>query len=103
MLARPPVRRRVLPHSAVHRLTQQIGVAGVAAVFLDQIAHQPAQVRMLTGVVAHRDQLVQAAPLQRGGEPRPGPLDRVAVEGVELLGRVGGRRGELPVVGAVEQ
>ena len=41
--AGPPAGRRVLTDEAVHRLAEQIGVPGVPAVLLDQVADQPAK------------------------------------------------------------
>jgi hypothetical protein len=41
----PPV-RRILADPPVHRLAEQVRVPGVPAVLLDQVEHQPPQVRV---------------------------------------------------------
>src|SRR5690606_19500433 len=39
----PPTLRRVLPHPAVDRLAEQVGVAGVAPVLLEQVEQEAPQ------------------------------------------------------------
>src|SRR4051794_5580920 len=39
----PPAGRRVLTHPAVHGLTEQVGVPGVPAVLLEEVAEEPAE------------------------------------------------------------
>ena len=57
---RPPVERRVLADAPVDDLAQQVGVAGVPAVLLDQVEQQPPQVAWLPVGVAVGDRPVQA-------------------------------------------
>ena len=97
-----PAGRRVLTGEAVHRLTEQVGVAGVAAVFLDQVEDEPAHAGVLPRLVVHVGQLAEpAAGGQGGGQPGAGPLNRAVVERVQRLRRVTGRARELPVRVAV--
>jgi hypothetical protein len=58
---RLPTRRRVFPDASVDGFAQEVGVAGVAAVLLDQVAQQPAQARMLTLGRGHVHDLVEPA------------------------------------------
>jgi hypothetical protein len=37
-----PTRRRIFADATVHRLSEQVGVARVPAVLLDEVAHEPA-------------------------------------------------------------
>ena len=60
-----PARRRVLPDEAVHGLAQQVGVPGVPAVLLDQVADEPAQAGVPAVVVGDVDELVEPAVGQR--------------------------------------
>jgi hypothetical protein len=70
----------------------------VPAVLLEQVAQQPAQARVPAVRRGGVDQLVRAATGQRRAETDPGPADGVVPQRVEVLRRVPGRRGELPVV-----
>ena len=89
---RLPTGGRILARPAVDRFADQVGVAGVPAVLLDQVAHQAAQVRVLPLVVGGVDRLVEAPVGERLAQPLAGALDRAVVKGVELLGGVVGRR-----------
>lgn len=59
---------RVFADEPVHRLAEKIGVPGVAAVLLDQVAEQPTQARMTTVARRHVDELIWAAGFQGCGE-----------------------------------
>src|SRR4051794_32666477 len=64
-----PVVGWVLPHQAVDALAEQVRVAGVAAVLLHQVAHQPAQARVVPTAVACVHKLVEPAVGHRGRDP----------------------------------
>jgi len=71
----PPALRRVLTDPTVHRLSEQVGVAGVAAVFLDQVTEEPAQAGMVGVGVGDVDELVESAVGDGCVEPGTGPFD----------------------------
>jgi len=96
-----PSSRRVLTDQSVHRLAEQVGVPGVPAILLDQVAEEPAQAGMATVGPGDVDEPVESAVGQGRVEPRAGPFDGAVPEGVELFGGVVGGRGELPVVTAI--
>jgi hypothetical protein len=50
---RAPARRWVLADTPIDGLTKQVGVAGVSAVLLDQVAQQAAQARVLSRGGSH--------------------------------------------------
>lgn len=82
----PPVARRVLTHAAVHGLAEQVGVTGVPAVLLDQVADHATQAGVVALPVGGMDGLVEAALGQGSLEPGAGPPDGAVPEGVELGG-----------------
>jgi hypothetical protein len=92
-----PAGRRVLADHTVHGLAEQVGVAGVPAVLLDQVEDEPAQAGVPAVVVTRVDQLVETAVGQRRVEPGAGPFDGGVPEGVKLLRAVVGRGGERPL------
>jgi predicted ATPase/class 3 adenylate cyclase len=89
-LAWRPSGRGVLADKPVYRLPDQVGVPGVPAVLLDQVAQQPPQ----AGVPAIRggdvDELAQPAIAQGGAQPGAGPSDCVVPQRIKLLGSVAG-------------
>ena len=81
---------RVLAGQSVHRLAEQVGVPGVPAVFLDQVADEPAQAGMAAIGPADVDQLGEPAVGQGRSEPGAGPFHGAVPQGVELFGGVAG-------------
>src|SRR5690606_25339621 len=92
----PPVGRRVLADATVDGLPQQVGVAGVPGVLLEEVDHQPSEADHDTLVGAEGDLLVETAGVDGVGEPLPGPRD-AAVPGRVEVGRrhAGGVEGVL--------
>ena len=70
---------------------------GVPPILLDQAAQHRPQTGLPLGS-AHVHALVEVTGHQDLGDRRSGALDRLVVEVVEHLGRVSGRRPELPVL-----
>ena len=87
----------VLPHATVDGLADEVRLARVAAVLLDQVAHDPAQADRLTELLRESHLLVEATLLDPDAQPLAGTRDRAVVPRVELLGTVARRGGELPV------
>jgi hypothetical protein len=81
-----PSSRRVLTDQTVDSLAEQVGMPGVAAILLDQVAEKPAQAGMTTVGPGEVDELVDTAARQRRVEPRAGPFDGTVPERVELFG-----------------
>ena len=77
--------RRVLADPTVDGLADEVGVARVPAVLLDQVAEQPTQAGMGAVGQGDVDRLVGSAVGQRLVEPRAGPLDGAVPELVELF------------------
>src|SRR5690606_27274345 len=63
--AGPPSGRRAFTDPAVHRFPQQVGVPGVPAVLLDQVADQPAQAEPPPVRPGEVDELVEPTVGQR--------------------------------------
>ena len=86
---------------AVDRLTKQVGVAGMAAVLLKQIAQQPAQTQLTSTGPFQMDELIEAAVGKSGVEPGATSCNRSVPQRVELRRRfVGGER-EGPIAAAI--
>src|SRR6185436_3981664 len=98
---RAPPRGRVLAHASVDGLAEEVGMPGVAAVLLEQVADQSPEAGVLALCRGCVDQLVESAVGERRAVARTRALHRAVPEPVELLRAVVGRRPELPVVGAV--
>jgi len=65
-----PSSRRVFTDQSVDGLAEQVGVPGVPAILLDQVAEQPAQAGMASVGPGDVDELVEAAVGQDRVEPR---------------------------------
>ena len=61
-------------------------MAGVAAVFLDQVTEEPAQAGMVAVGVGDVHELVESAVGQGRVQPRTGPFDGAVPQRVELVG-----------------
>src|SRR6478735_11678327 len=83
---RAPPRRRVLTDATVNGLSNEVGMARVAAVLLHEVAQQAPQVGMVALRVVSRDRLVEPAAREDRGQPRSGALDRTVPHGIQLLG-----------------
>src|SRR5262249_37962305 len=83
-----PAGRRVFPDQPVDGLAEQVGVPGVPAILLDQVADQPAQAGMTPIGPAKVDELAESAIGQGRVEPPAGPFDSAVPERVELFGGV---------------
>src|SRR6185369_233177 len=94
----PPSGRRVLAGPPVHRFPEQVGVPGVPAVLLDQVAHEPAEAGLDAVRPGGMDKLAGPAVSQGRAEPAAGALDGVVPERVELLWRIVRGGGELPLI-----
>jgi len=70
-----PSGRRIFTDPAVDSLAEEIGVARVPAVFLDQVAEQPAQAGVAAVGRGHVHELVQSPAGQGRVEPGAGSLD----------------------------
>ena len=99
---RPPAGRRVLARPAVDGLAEQVGVAGVPGVLLEQVEQQPAQAGVRAVGPAEVDGLAEVTVGgEERGEPLAGPPDGVVPQRVQRLRGVVGGGPELPVrVGA---
>jgi len=73
-----PSSRRVLAGSPVHRFSEQVGVPGVPAIFLDQVAHEPTEAGMGAVGAGGVDELAEPAVSQGRTEPAAGALDESA-------------------------
>src|ERR1700690_177978 len=82
---RLPSSRRVLAGSSVHRFPEQVGVTGMPAIFLDQVAHEPTEAGMGAVGPGSVDELTEPAVSQGRAEPAAGALDGVVPQRVELL------------------
>ena len=56
-----PSNGRVLTDQSVHSLAEQVGVPGVPAILLDQVAEEPAQAGLATFRIGKVDELVESA------------------------------------------
>ena len=93
-----PVVRRILADEAVHRLADEVGMAHVSRVLLDQIDQHPPQVGCLAaGVADARGQVIHATVGQRIAERGARAGHGAAPERHELLGGVLGGRSPFPV------
>ena len=81
----PPASGRVLTGEPVYRLAEEVGVAGVPAVLLDQVAHEAPQAGVAAVGPGDVDELAGAAVGQGGAESGPGPFDGVVPQRVELF------------------
>ncbi len=88
----------IFADAPVYCFAEEVGVAGVASVLLDEVADEAAE----AGVPAVRPgdvrELVESAVGERRFEARAGTLDRAVPQGVQLFRCVVGRGVELPVV-----
>ena len=82
---RAPSGRRVLTDATVDGFAEQVGVAGVPAVLLDQVADESAQAGVMTVAIGGVGELVEPAARQRLVEPYAGSFDGAVPEGVELV------------------
>ena len=87
-----PAIRRVLTDPAVNSLADQVGMTGVPAVLLDQVADEPAQAGLATVGPGHVDQLIEPAVGQRRVQPFAGPVYCAVPERVQLFGGCRRRR-----------
>jgi hypothetical protein len=94
---RTPAGWRVLTDEPVHGLADKVGVPGVPAVLLDQVAHEAPKAGVAAVGPGNVNELVESAVGEGGAESRPRLFDGVIPEGIELCRGVGGGRGELPV------
>src|SRR4051812_25722017 len=93
---------RVLADQAVDRLTDQVGLAGVPRVLLDEVDEHPAQAGRDTVRPGRAPRELEAALGQRFGKQLAGADDVVLPELHQLVGRVVGRGAELPLRVGVE-
>jgi hypothetical protein len=94
---RTPIHGRVFSDQPVDGLAKQIGVPGVPAVLLDQVAQQSAQAGPAAVRPRQVDRLVQPAGSQRRGQLRAGARDGIAPQFIQLTRAVFDGRMPLPV------
>lgn len=97
-LAGPPAWRWVLTNAPVDGLAEQVGVPGVAAVLLDQVAHQPTQASLPAVGPGDVHELVESTAGQGRLEPPSGAGDPVIPERIQLLRGVVDSGCERPLV-----
>ncbi len=94
---RLPAEIGVLAHPAVDLLAEQVGVAGVTAVLLEHVGHEPAETHVEVVAPPQLDELLEPAVREPGGEDLPRARDRCVVRRVEIRRLVVGRGLEVPV------
>src|SRR5258708_391572 len=95
-VGRPGSSGRILSDEPVYRFPDQVGVADVPRVLLDDVDQQTPQAGCPTVGPGAPDQLIQPAAGQRLCDRGAGAGHRVLPERHELLGRILRSRGPLP-------